>query len=102
MSGLDWYWAIIDRQRGRLRVARTAGDVLRILGGKDNASSGDGFYGGDGEDMWEALRAAGWSDVWSEAGYHWAMRAPDGSVVTYCEGDVYAGDRKPLPHGEPS
>lgn len=37
----------------------------------------------------------GWTYVWIEADYYWAMQAPDGSVITYVEGDVYRGNQRP-------
>ena len=88
---LSGFWAQIDAQLEDLSSARNADDVIRILGGK--ASAGDAFFAGSGGDgsVYESLSAAGWSVVWFEAGYHWCMQAPDGSRVTYVEGDIYRG-----------
>ncbi len=93
---LSGFWAEIVAQLKALESARNADDVIRILGGAEAASSGDAFFGGSGGDgtVYESLWAAGWKVVWFEADYYWCMRAPDGSEVTYVEGDIYRGDRK--------
>lgn len=91
----DAFWDEIDRQIEALRSAKSADDVIRIL---SPGESGDAFFGGSGGDasVSEALLDAGWSYNWSQAGYYWSMRAPDGSSITYIEGDIYKGNRKPL------
>jgi hypothetical protein len=88
------FWDIIAAQLAELRNAATADDVIRILGGAEGASAGDAFFGGSGGDdsMMEALGEAGWVTTWAEASYYYVMRAPNGDVITYCEGDVYRGD----------
>ncbi len=93
---LSDFWAAIDAQLKDLESAENADDVIRILGGVEAASSGDAFFGGGGGDgcMWESLDKAGWSFVWFDADYYWCMRAPNGSMVTYVEGDVYSGNQK--------
>jgi hypothetical protein len=92
---MDGFWDAIDAQLKRLKTARTSAEVIEILGGKAAASVGDAFFGGDGDDMWGVLSDAGWSVAWSEAGYFWAMRSPDGqSGITYVEGDIYDGVQK--------
>lgn len=90
----DTFWAKIDAQLGELRTAKTAADVLRILAVRDHNSPA--FFAGSGGDATvdDALSGAGWRYVWSEANYHWAMRAPDGSEITYVEGDIYPGSRR--------
>jgi hypothetical protein len=97
----DSFWAVIDAQLNELRTAATADDVLRILSQERNpygpgASSADGFFAGEGGDMAWALLESGWFTIWSQADYHWAKRAANGDVITYVEGDVYRGDRRPL------
>lgn len=101
---MDAFWAHIERQLLLLKTAKNAEDVITVLGGRMEASSGDAFFAGGGgdESVAGALAWAGWSDVWYEADYHWCMRAPDGSLITYAEGDVFRGNQKPLPHGEAS
>ncbi len=93
MAGLDGFWAEIDAQLDALKTAGSADDVIRILGGSAAASSGDAFFAGSGGDgtVEGALDEAGWTHVWREASYYWAMRAPNGDGVTYVEGDVYRG-----------
>lgn len=93
---MDKFWEAIDMQLAELRTAASADDVVRILGGKASASSGDAFFAGSGGDgsVEEALHAAGWVHAWREAHYHWAMRAPNGDGITYVEGDIYRGVRK--------
>lgn len=104
----DTFWATITQQLTELRAAQDADDVVRILGpdrnpyridnpawdGMDGAAHG--FFAGSGGDntVNDALDDAGWCYLWARAGYWWAMQAPDGSVITYCEGDVYRGDRR--------
>ncbi|MFI1528616.1 hypothetical protein [Streptomyces griseus] len=79
-----------------LESAKSADDVLRILPVVPGVSAGDGFYELSGSDpsVWDSLRKAGWVQIWAVASYYYAMRAPDGSVITYIEGDVYRGDRR--------
>lgn len=104
------FWDVIAGQVRELRTAATADDVIRILAternpyGDPSITSAEAFFAGSGgdESVMGALAEAGWSAVWTEASYHWAMRAPDGSVITYIEGDIYRGNQPPLPHGEPT
>lgn len=99
------FWSAIREQIAELRTATSADDVIRILGPDRNpygtGRSGmdevaDGFFWGSGSDdpVDVALVFAGWRYLWGNA-IHWAMRAPDGSAITYCEGDIYRGDRRP-------
>lgn len=105
----DPFWTAVRQQLTELRTATTAEDVLRILApdrnpyrlenptwdGQDGAAQGFFAGSGSGDDtVDDALDDAGWTYVWSRAAYWWAMRAPDGSVITYCEGDIYRGDRR--------
>lgn len=105
-NGSKTFWSVIAAQLKELESARTADDVIRILSpernpygpdwdGRDGAA--DGFFAGSGGDrtVWDALWDAGWKDIWTKAAYYWVMRAPDGSLITYIEGDVYRGDRRP-------
>lgn len=103
----DPFWSTVRQQLTELRTATTAEDVLRILSRERNPyrladpnwdgidSAAQGFFAGSGgeDTVDEALGAAGWTYAWSKAPYWWAMRAPDGSVITYCEGDIYRGNR---------
>jgi len=107
---LDNFWAAVEAQLEELKSAKSADDVLRILSNERNPygdptmSSGDGFFAGGGGDEtpYGSLMQAGWAVLWMEAGYYYALRAPDGSMITYIEGDIYRGNRRPLPHGEPA
>ena len=103
------FWDVIGDQLTELRTATTAADVLRILSpdrnpyrlddpdwdGMDGAA--DAFFagGGGGDTVDDALDDAQWTRPWFEAPYWWAMQAPDGTVITYCEGDIYQGDKRP-------
>lgn len=100
---LDSFWAIIDAQLQALRTAKGVDDVMSVLS-TEGRHADAGFFGGSGGDegVDEALLTAGWSYLWCEASYHWAMRAPDGTVLTYIEGDVLRHNQPPLPHEEPS
>ncbi|MER5889687.1 hypothetical protein ABT160_38170 [Streptomyces sp. NPDC001941] len=54
-----------------------------------------GFFAGSGGDetVAAALRTAGWEEIWAESSIYYTMRAPDGSMITYIEGDIRRGDR---------
>lgn len=93
---MNGFWAVIDAQLKELETAKSADDVIRILGRDDDLGCGDAFFGGSGGDgsVWESLNSAGWTQVWAEAHYYYVMKAPDGSMITYCEGDIYEGDRR--------
>ncbi|MFK0231200.1 hypothetical protein ACIQUL_36150 [Streptomyces sp. NPDC090303] len=98
------FWDEIRRQLKELESAKSADDVLRILAHENNPDQAypranrpdEGFFAGSGggDCVNEALEEAGWSYVWARASYWWAMKAPDGSVITYIEGDIYRGDRR--------
>ena len=91
------FWAMIDRQLAAATNAISATRVCEIMPTVPDLSAGgaSGFFAGSGGDdrLDDALRAAGWSYRWAEASYHWCMEAPDGSTLTYVEGDLYIGDQ---------
>lgn len=93
MSALDGFWAAIDAQLEQLRTAATADDVVRIL--DSPGCVGDAFFAGSGGDgsVEDALSNAGWTSVRRDAWYYWAMRAPNGDVISYVEGDIYRGNQ---------
>lgn len=99
------FWNVIAAQLAELRTASSADDVLRVLGNDRNplggGSAGDGFFAGGGGDasVMGALATAGWTLEWAQASYHYAMRAPNGDVITYVEGDIYRGNHRPYPRG---
>lgn len=110
MGALDGFWATIAQQITELKTARNADDVLRILANERDpyrqmpdrevlTGDRDGFFAGSGGDdsVMEALDEAGWSIIWARADYYFAMRAPDGSAITYIEGDIYRGNKGSLP-----
>lgn len=91
MSG---FWAVIDNQLDRLRDAKTAQDVVDIIGKVPGVGVGDAFFAGGGGDRCPddvLILEAGWQDVWREAPYHWCIEAPDGTRITYVEGDIFLG-----------
>lgn len=101
------FWTAVREQLSELRTAASADDVVRILahernpynqlpGATEPTATGDAFFAGSGgeDTVDDALCRAGWRYLWGNA-IHWAMRAPDGSVITYCEGDIYRGDKRP-------
>ncbi|MCX4681674.1 hypothetical protein OG413_41470 [Streptomyces sp. NBC_01433] len=99
----DTFWTVIAQQHKELESARTADDVLRILSHARNpygpnwdGAAGDGFFAGSGGDrtVAAALRTAGWTAVWAESPVYYTMRALDGSMITYIEGDIIRGDRR--------
>lgn len=93
---MDDFWQVIADQLGEMASAKNADDVTRILSPDRNpygpgTSSAPGFFaGGDGDDLRDVLCAAGWDCTWWKASYHYKMRASDGSVIEYVEGDIYA------------
>jgi hypothetical protein len=100
----DTFWVTIAEQLKELESARTADDVLRILSPERNpygpaaaasmtAGGAEGFFAGSGGDgtVWDALDDAGWTESWAESGIYYTMRAPDGTEITYVEGDIYRG-----------
>jgi len=110
----DPFWTVIAEQHKELESARTADDVIRILrhdrnpyGPNWDGAAGDAFFAGSGGDKTvnAALHTAGWTTVWAESAIYYTMRAPDGSRITYIEGDIYRGDRhgrNSEPSGEPA
>ncbi|MFJ9234397.1 hypothetical protein ACIRJ3_05355 [Streptomyces anulatus] len=84
---------MIDAQLKELESAKGADDVIRILGG---SGSGEAHFAGSGGDgtVRASLFTAGWELVWQEADYFWVMKASDGSMITYIEGDIYRGDKR--------
>lgn len=98
------FWTVIAEQHKELESARIADDVIRILAhdrnpyGPDRGhTGGDAYFAGSGGDktVGDALSTAGWITIWAEAAYYYVKRAPDGSLITYIEGDIYRGDRRP-------
>lgn len=91
---MDTFWKAIEHQLTEASTATTADDVLRIFA-IDGHNSPAFFAGSGGDDQLDdALLNAGWRYAWAHAGYHWAMVAPDGSGITYVEGDIYPGTRR--------
>lgn len=90
----DGFWESIHAQYEALKSAQSADDVFAILKPIPGTSTGEGFFEGSGgdEQVYDALREAGWKVVWAEADYYWCMRAPNGDLITYTEGDVDRGN----------
>lgn len=98
----DKFWETIRKQLTELREAKGADDVVRILshernpyGSAERMGPDEGFFAGSGgsDTVMEALDDAGWTVAYAESGIHYVMQAPDGSRITYCEGDVALGDK---------
>lgn len=103
----DPFWVAVKAQLTELASAKSADEVVRILSPERNPyrldnpdwdgmdGGAQGFFAGSGGDdtVWEALDKAGWEQTWGTLIY-FAMRAPDGSFITYCEGDIYRGDQR--------
>lgn len=92
---MDDFWKAIEAQCAELRTAKTADEVIEILNRYGPPSTGDAFFAGSGGDtqVHGCLDDAGWTYVWREADYYWVMQAPDGSQITYVEGDVFKGNQ---------
>ncbi|MER5883065.1 hypothetical protein ABT160_04480 [Streptomyces sp. NPDC001941] len=95
------FWTVVNAQLEELKSARSAEDVVRILSKERNpygqeSIAADGFFAGSGGEftLREALEEAGWKLLWSRAWFWYAMESPDGSVITYIEGDIYIGNRR--------
>jgi hypothetical protein len=101
---MDPFWTAIREQLKELETAKSADDVLRILAHENNPDQtypranrpDEGFFAGSGGDgtVRDALFEAGWWAVWAKSSIYYVMKAPDGSVITYIEGDIYRGDRR--------
>lgn len=94
---MDAFWESISKQLTDLSTAASADDVLRILANDRNpqggGSAGEGFFAGSGGDgtVMEALGEAGWWVTWRESPIYYVIQAPNGDLITYCEGDIYRG-----------
>ncbi|MGW4343066.1 hypothetical protein ACWEED_10110 [Micrococcus luteus] len=100
---VDAHWVKVAAVREALAEAKpsTAAEVIAILRKHDPMTvylTGDAFYSGsgDGGDLGEDLEDAGWSYVWAASDYYYVIRHEGtGEALTYIEGDVYAGDKRP-------
>lgn len=90
----DFWTHIADGACGAERFVLTD-HVLAICPHQPGVSAGEGFFEGSGGDLTvrSALLDAGWTTVVYKAHYYWVMRAPDGGLLTYTEGDLDRGDR---------
>jgi hypothetical protein len=95
------FWTTIRQQVSELKEAKSADDVVHTLSHDRNPyGSGtgceDGFFAGSGgeESVYEVLTGNGWREVWAESGIYYTLEAPDGSRITYIEGDIRKGDRR--------
>ncbi|MDE8648101.1 hypothetical protein PXH69_24345 [Rhodococcus qingshengii] len=94
----DPFWDEINRKLDRVESATTADSVIEILGKDgDYLVDGDAFFAGSGGDrpLFDALWKAGWHMIWSEASYFYVVQNNAGELMTYIEGDVYRGDKRP-------
>ena len=93
----------VGDQLRQLLWAEDADHVVRILAHNPFSTlpgASDAFFTGQEDKdvtgtVWDALRKAGWRTAWSGGEHHYVMRAPDGSTITYNEGHIYRGDRRP-------
>lgn len=100
MSGIRSYFEKIDATIPLLKKATTPDEVIAILLTVDAPSSGDAFWGGDGDELSGALYDAGWRDHRYKAAYYWVLKAPKVPAnapdkemyLSYTEGDVSRGD----------
>lgn len=96
MSLENTFWQHVDAQLAAISALPKEAGVDAVIDLLDPPSSGDAFFAGSGGDdsLMEALETAGWHVVWAEAHYFYVMRAPNGDLLTYVEGDVYRGDAR--------
>lgn len=85
----------VDALLVKLCAAKTVDEVMVICAKEPEISAGEGFWIADGDAMLGALYNAGWQCVEYRAVYHWCLRAPDGSLLTYTEGDLDRGNNLP-------
>jgi hypothetical protein len=86
---------INEAQLAQLATMTTVEEVLALCAPVAGVSVGDGFWIGDGDELLGALYDAGWRSVDYRAPYHWCLKAPDGSLLTYVEGDLYRSNSMP-------
>jgi len=96
------FWESVGRSLDEIAKVSTVEEVIEVLNryfAQDwsHATSGTAFFPGSGGDrqLTEGLRAAGFTVVWAEASYYYVARDRQGAYLTYMEGDVYRGDRRP-------
>ena len=93
------FWTLITESLKAIETEKpnTFDQVKAILDkGSDPMTdrSDAAFFGGSGGDdtLWDALTAAGWRIIWSEADYYFiAWNAISRESLTYTEGDVERG-----------
>lgn len=92
----DAFWDNVKRCADELKKAQSVDGVITTLNAHFPPSATEAFYGGSGgdNDFYEILDEAGWTILWADADYYFAAQAPDGSVLTYIEGDVTRGDQR--------
>lgn len=86
------YFAVIDAAEERVRQVHTVDEVIEILREIEPPSSGDAFWGGDGDDLLAALYEAGFRSHRYQAPYYWVLKDRFGTCISYTEGDVSKGD----------
>jgi hypothetical protein len=96
---LDQFWREYAEGCAELVGVQTVEKVIDICYRRWGSSAGDAFFPGQSGDieLIEILLDAGWSTVWAEASYFYAIRQPgavDAPVLTYIEGDVQRGNSK--------
>lgn len=98
----DEFWTKVKAQLNEARSAKSADDVIRIFSRERNPYGstemvvGDAFFAGSGGNtsLYEVLDEAGWHLVWQQSSIYYTMKAPDDSMITYIEGDIYRGGRR--------
>lgn len=90
---LDQFWQTYEEGCEELVGVQTVDKVIEICKGRWGRSSGEAFFpGGSGDiELLSILIEAGWSPVWVEAYYYFAIRDPQGDGLTYIEGDIERG-----------
>lgn len=93
----DPFWDEIKKKLERIESATTADAVIEILGKDAELGCGDAFFAGSGgdRDLFDPLWGAGWRIAWMESRYFYVVEGPTGDFLTYIEGDVYRGDKRP-------
>lgn len=98
MSDNAKFWKHYEDCCTELASVTTVDEVVEICHRHFGSSSGDAFFpGGSGDvELLSVLIDAGWSPVWIEAHYYFAIRDRHGDGMTYIEGDIRRGVEKRL------
>lgn len=92
----DPYWTNYEACLDKIVTGRgaTVAGVIEICNEHFEPSSGEAFFpgGADRDLLGTLMDRGGWSTVWVEAHYYFAIRDANGDVLSYIEGDIERGN----------